>query len=145
MIFNRQTRSFSWYFSLVPLNMALGSVRVVITLAALSFGATLVDIGFIIAANASISIAASIGWGRLSDRYGLRIRFLLIFFLSSAPIFVLLGLAGTVWQLILLFTVLGIFTAGIQPIAAMYAVEYREGKNWQGKSSSTTLTGISES
>lgn len=120
-----------WYFSLVTLNMALGSIKVVITLVALSLGATLVDIGLIIAANATVGIVASVGWGRVSDYFGLRVRFLLLFFLSSAPVFVLLGVAGSVWQLIVLFAVLAVFTAGIQPIAAMYAVEYREGKDWQ--------------
>lgn len=120
-----------WYFSLVPINMAIGSIKVLITLAALSLGATLVDIGIIIAANASATIVMSIVWGRLSDYFGLRVRFLLVFFLACAPMFVLLGLAGSVWQLILLYTLLAVFTAGIQPIAAMYAVEYREGKNWQ--------------
>jgi predicted MFS family arabinose efflux permease len=111
--------------------MALGSIKIVITLAALSLGATLFDIGLIIAGNATVTIVASIGWGRLSDYFGLRVRFLVIFFLASAPLFVLLGLANAVWQLIALFTVFAVSTAGIQPIAAMYAVESKEGKNWQ--------------
>lgn len=111
--------------------MALGSIKIVITLAAISLGATLFDIGLIIAGNATVSIVASIGWGRLSDYFGLRVRFLVLFFLASAPLFVLLGLATAVWQLIALFTVFAVSTAGIQPIAAMYAVESNEGKNWQ--------------
>ncbi len=111
--------------------MAVGSIRVVITLAALSLGASLFEIGLIIAASSGATIVMSIAWGRLSDYYGLRVRFMLVLFLASAPVFVLLGLAGAVWQLILLYTVLAVFTAGIQPIAAMYAVESREGKDWQ--------------
>ncbi len=92
MVSKPPKHSFSWYFSLIPLNMALGSIKVVITLVALSLGATLFDIGLIIAANATIGIIFAISWGRLSDYFGLRIRFLLFFFLLSAPIFVLLGL-----------------------------------------------------
>ena len=122
-----------WYFSLVPINMALGSIKIVLTLVALSLGASLFDIGLIIAANAAATIVMSIVWGRLSDYYGLRIRFLLFLFLASAPMFIFLGLAAQVWQLIVLYTILAIFTAGIQPIAAMYAVEYRKGKKWQGE------------
>ncbi|NLF87268.1 MFS transporter [Candidatus Bathyarchaeota archaeon] len=121
----------AWYFSLIPINMAVGSVRVVITLAALALGATIFEIGLLIALNSLVSIAVSIGWGRVSDYFGLRIRFLIVFFLASAPLFVLLGLATAVWQMILLFTILALATAGIQPIAAMYAVEYRGGKDWQ--------------
>lgn len=111
--------------------MAIGSIRIVVTLAALSLGASLFEIGVIFAANALVTIAMSIVWGRLSDRFGLRKRFLLIFFLSCAPIFVLAGISSAVWQLIILYTILAVFASGIQPIATMYAVEYREGKHWQ--------------
>ena len=111
--------------------MAVGSVKILVTLAALSLGASLFEIGLLIALNALVSIAVSIGWGRISDYFGLRIRFLVIFFLVSAPLFILLGVATAVWQLILIFTILAFSTAGIGPIAAMYAVEYREGKDWQ--------------
>jgi DHA1 family multidrug resistance protein-like MFS transporter len=121
----------AWYFSLIPINMAVGSVRVVITLAALALGATIFEIGLLIALNSLVSVAVSIGWGRVSDYFGLRIRFLIVFFLVAAPLFILLGLATAVWQMIMLFTILALATAGIQPIAAMYAVEYREGKDWQ--------------
>lgn len=125
------SRPSAWYISLIPINMAVGSVKVVITLAALALGASLFEIGLLIALNALVSIAVSIGWGRISDYFGLRIRFLVIFFLVSAPLFILLGVATAVWQLIVLFSILAISTAGIQPIAAMYAVEYRGGKDWQ--------------
>lgn len=121
----------SWYFSLIPINMAVGSMRVIVTLAAIALGGSLFDIGAIIAANAVVTIIMSILWGRLSDYFGLRIKFLLIFFLFSSPLFVLLGFAVSIEQLILLYTVLAVFTSGIHPIATMYAVEYREGKNWQ--------------
>jgi MFS family permease len=121
----------AWYLSLIPINMAVGSVKIVVTLAALALGASLFDIGLLIALNALVSIAVSIGWGRISDYFGLRIGFLFIFFLISAPLFILLGVATEVWQLIVIFTVLAFSTAGIGPIAAMYAVEYREGKDWQ--------------
>lgn len=111
--------------------MAVGSVKIVVTLAALALGASLFEIGLLIALNALVGIAVSIGWGRISDYYGLRIKFLIIFFLVSAPLFILLGVATAVWQLILIFSILAFSTAGIGPIAAMYAVEYREGKDWQ--------------
>jgi MFS family permease len=81
MIFNRQLTEnlSSWYFSLVPINMAIGSIKIIITLAALSLGASLIDIGIIIAANAVVTIVMSILWGKLSDFFGLRKKFLLIF------------------------------------------------------------------
>jgi predicted MFS family arabinose efflux permease len=45
--------------------------------------------------------------------------------------FVMLGLADSVLTLTVLYSALAAFTGGIQPIASMYAVEYREGKNWR--------------
>lgn len=113
--------------------MAVGSIKIVISLAALALGASLVEIGTLIAANAIVTIVMSIVWGKLSDFFGLRKRFLLIFFLFSAPLFALLGITGSVLQLTVIYTVLAIFTSGVQPIAVMYAVEYHEGKNWQGE------------
>jgi MFS family permease len=111
--------------------MSLGSIKVVITLLALSLGANLLNIGILIAANAAVTILFSLFWGRISDFFGLRKRFLLLFFLASSPMFVLLGTANSVVSLTVLYTMLAVFTSGIQPIAVMYSVEYREGKNWQ--------------
>jgi len=116
---------------LIPINMAVGSIRVVITLLALAVGGSVFDVGVIIAANSIVTIVMSIAWGRLSDYFGVRIRFLLLFFIASAPMFALLGLVSEVWQVILLYTLSAAFIAGIQPIATMYAVEYRGGKGWQ--------------
>lgn len=121
----------SWYFSLIPINMSLGSIKVVITLLALALGANLLNIGILIAANSGLTILFSLFWGRISDFFGLRKRFLLLLFLSSSPMFVLLGTANSVLSLTVLYTMLAVFTSGIQPIAVMYSVEYREGKNWQ--------------
>ncbi len=121
----------SWYFSLIPINMAIGSIRVVITLLALALGASLFEIGILIAANSLVTIVFSLFWGRISDFFGLRVRFLLILFLLSTPIFVFLGFANSVSTLTVLFTILAVFSSGIPPIAVMYSVEYREGKNWQ--------------
>lgn len=121
----------SWYFSLIPINMAIGSIRVVITLLALALGANLLEIGILIAANSLVTIVFSLFWGRISDFFGLRVRFLLILFLLSTPVFVFLGFANSVSVLTVLFTILAVFSSGIPPIAVMYSVEYREGKNWQ--------------
>jgi MFS family permease len=111
--------------------MSIGSIKIIVTLIALSMGASLIEIGILIAANAVVTIVMSIFWGKLSDSFGLRKKFLLLLFLASAPMFFLLGLADSILTLTILYTALTVFTSGIQPIAVMYAVEYREGKNWQ--------------
>ncbi len=121
----------AWYFSLIPINMAIGSIKVVIVLIALASGAGLFEIGLLIALNSAATIVFSLFWGRISDFFGLRKRFMLLLFLLSSPMFILLGLSDSVLTLTVLYTSLAAFTGGIQPIASMYAVEYREGKNWR--------------
>jgi MFS family permease len=121
----------AWYFSLIPINMAIGSIRVIIILLAIANGASLYEIGLLVALNSGATIVFALFWGRISDFFGLRIRFLLLLFLFSSPIYVLLSFAGTTATLTIVYALLAVFTGGIQPIASMYAVEYREGKNWQ--------------
>jgi MFS family permease len=121
----------AWYFSLIPINMAIGSIRIVIVLIALAAGAGLFEIGLLVAFNSASTIVFALFWGRISDFFGLRKRFMLFLFLLSGPVYVLIGLSNSVLSLTVLYTVLAAFTGGIQPIASMYAVEYREGKNWQ--------------
>ncbi len=111
--------------------MAIGSIKVVIVLIALASGAGLFEIGLLIALNSAATIVFSLFWGRISDFFGLRKKFMLLLFLLSAPMFILLGFSNSVLSLTVLYTTLAAFTGGIQPIASMYAIEYREGKNWR--------------
>ena len=62
MIFNRQPLKASWYYSLIPINMSIGSIKIIVTLIALSMGASLIEIGIIITLNAVVTIVMSIFW-----------------------------------------------------------------------------------
>jgi len=121
----------AWYLSLIPINMAVGSIRIVIVLLAIAIGANLYEIGLLVALNSGATIVFALFWGRISDFFGIRVKFLLLLFLFSSPIYVLLAFAGTIPTLIIVYALLAAFTGGIQPIASMYAVEHRGGKNWQ--------------
>jgi MFS family permease len=121
-----------WHLSLIPLYMAIGSPGLLVTLAVLSLGANVADIGVMIAAGAAASIVLSAVWGGLSDFSGRRRGYLLLFFTILGPIFLALSMANSVPQLILLYTVLVGITSGVAPIAVMYTVECCKGKNWQG-------------
>jgi MFS family permease len=79
----------SWYFSLIPINMSLGAIKVVIILLALALGANLFDIGILIAANSAVTILFSLFWGRISDFFGLRkVSFVFLLGLQSHVCFV---------------------------------------------------------
>ncbi len=122
-----------WYFALVPLNMALGSSGIVSTLLALSLGASLTEVGLLSAANAIATIIFSTIWGKLSDSSGTRKKYLMIIFFALIPIFIILTIVNSVFQLILFYSMLAIFTSGISPIGIMLAVEICKGKNWEGE------------
>jgi len=123
----------SWYFAVIPSNMAIGSSGVLSTLLALNLGATVTEIGVLSAANAAATIIFSTIWGKLSDSSGTRKKYLLIIFFALIPIFLILSLVNSVSQLILSYSVLAIFTSGIAPIATMLAVESCKSKNWEGE------------
>jgi len=134
----------------LPLNMALGSSGLLTTLIALTLGASVQDIGVMTAAGAAATIVFSTLWGRLSDLAGMRRRYLVIFFMTLGPIFLAMSIATIVPQLILLYTLLAVFTSGITPIATMYTVENCRAKNWQAEvarynsmSSLGTILGLS--
>jgi len=114
----------------LPLNVALGSSGLLTTLIALSLGASVQDIGVMTAAASAATIIFSTLWGRFSDLSGMRKRYLLFFFVALGPIFIVMSMATIVPQLILLYTLLAVFTSGITPVATMYSVECCKGKNW---------------
>ena len=123
----------AFHFYTLPLNMALGSSGLLTTLIALALGASVRDIGVMTAAGAAATIVFSTLWGRLSDLAGMRRRYLVIFFTVLGPIFLAMSVATIVLQLILLYTLLAVFTSGITPIATMYTVENCRAKNWQAE------------
>jgi len=123
----------SWYFAMVPLNMALSSSGILSTLVALSLGASLTDVGLLLAVNATATIIFSTIWGKLSDLSGARKKYLMIIFFVLSPIFIILGIVNSVSQLIVSYSMLALFTSGISPIAIMLAVERCKSKNWEGE------------
>ncbi len=120
-----------WHFSLIPLYMAVGSSGLLITLVALSLGASVADIGIMAAIGSAGAIVLSVVWGRLSDFSGRRKKYLLFFFIILSPIFLALNMVNSVLQLILLYVALASIASGVAPIAIMYTVECCKGKNWQ--------------
>jgi len=122
-----------WYVSIIPLNMAVGASSVLSTLIALSLGASVAEIGLMMSSGAVATIIFSTVWGKLSDRSGLRKRYLLVIVLLLGPTFLVLSTASSVPQLVFYYTLLSVLTSGISPIAVMYAVETCRGKNWQGE------------
>ncbi len=121
-----------WHASIIPLYMAIGNPGIIVTLVALSLGASVAEIGAMTATAAAATFVFSTAWGRFSDNSGSRKKFLLFFSVALCPIFLALGMAVTVPQLVVAYTALAGISAGVAPIGVMYTVECCKGRNWQG-------------
>ena len=122
-----------WSLAIVPLNMAIGSSGILLTLRVLALGGSVAQVGLLAATNATATIIFSTLWGKLSDSSGARKKYLMALFLALAPIFLVLSVVNSVPELILFYGVLAIFTSGVSPIAVMLVVERCKSKNWEGE------------
>jgi MFS family permease len=120
-----------WHISLIPIFMAIGSAGLLLTLVALTLGASVVEIGILTAAGAVATFVFSTVWGRFSDISGTRKKYLIFLYTILIPVFLTLSLANSVLQLIFLYTLLAGITSGITPVAVNYTVECCHGKGWR--------------
>ncbi|MEM2875769.1 MAG: MFS transporter [Candidatus Bathyarchaeia archaeon] len=128
---SRKVFGVAFYIFILPLNMAVGSAGVLSTLLALSLGASVAEVGVLSAANATATVVFSTLWGKLSDSSGTRKKYLAVFSLGLSSAFFALSLVKSVSLLILVYSILAIFTSGISPVALMLVVERCRGKNWE--------------
>jgi DHA1 family multidrug resistance protein-like MFS transporter len=129
-VVNKETR---WHLSMVPLYMAIGNPGLLVTLVALSLGASVAEVGAISAAGSAASFVLSMVWGRLSDLSSQRRIYLLFFAVILVPIFAALSVVNGIPQITILYTLVIAVSSGVAPIAVMYTVECCRGKNWSGE------------
>ena len=122
-----------WYLSMIPLYMAIGNPGLLVTLVALSLGASVAQVGAISAAGSVASFALSMVWGRLSDMSSRRKIYLLFIAVILVPIFVALSIVNGIPQITILYTLVIGVGSGVAPIAVMYTVECCRGKNCSGE------------
>ncbi len=90
---------------------------------ALKIGATMSEVGFLLATNAVVSTIMVMALGRLSDVGGMR-RFLIVLgFAGSAVVYWLLGISNIYFQLLLLWGILGITDSAYRPTAVAVIAE----------------------
>ena len=118
---------------MIPLYMAIGNPGLLVTLVALSLGASVAQVGAISAAGSVASFALSMVWGRLSDMSSRRKIYLLFIAVILVPIFVALSIVNGIPQITILYTLVIGVGSGVAPIAVMYTVECCRGKNWSGE------------
>ncbi|MGD0804328.1 MAG: MFS transporter [Candidatus Bathyarchaeia archaeon] len=126
----RETR---WHLSMIPLYMAIGNPGLLVTLVALSLGASVAQIGAISASGSVASFVFSMIWGRLSDMSSRRKVYLLFFALILVPLFAALSLVIGIPEITTLYTLIIAISSGVAPIAVMYTVECCGGKDWSNE------------
>ena len=118
---------------MIPLYMAIGNPGLLVTLVALSLGASVAQVGAISAAGSAASFVLSMVWGRLSDMSSRRKIYLLFFAVILVPLFAGLSIVNGIPQITILYTLVIAMSSGVAPIAVMYTVECCRGKNWSGE------------
>ncbi len=118
---------------MIPLYMAIGNPGLLVTLVALSLGASVAEVGAISAAGSAASFVLSMVWGRLSDVSSQRKIYLLFFSVILVPLFAALSIVNGIPQITILYTLVIAVSSGVAPIAVMYTVECCMGKNWSGE------------
>jgi MFS family permease len=113
--------------------MAIGNPGLLVTLVALSLGASVAEVGAISATGSAASFVLSMAWGRLSDMSSQRKIYLLFFAVILVPLFMALSIVNGIPQITLLYTLVIAVSSGVAPIAVMYTVECCKGKNWSGE------------
>jgi MFS family permease len=119
-----------WHLAMIPLFMAIGNPGLIVTLVALSRGASVAEVGVIGSIASAASFAFSMIWGRLSDASSQRKVYLLYFMIILAPLFTALSIVNTIPQITLMYTLVVAISSGVTPIGIMYTVECCKGKNW---------------
>ena len=122
-----------WHLSMIPLYMAIGNPGLLVTLVALSLGASVAEVGAISAAGSAASFVLSMVWGRLSDMSSQRRIYLLFFAIILVPLFAALSIVVGILQITILYTLIIAISSGVAPIAVMYTVECCRGKNWSNE------------
>jgi DHA1 family multidrug resistance protein-like MFS transporter len=130
---SRETKETRWHLAMIPLYMAIGNPGLLVTLVALSLGASVAELGAISAAGSAASFVLSMVWGRLSDMSSQRKIYILFFSIILVPLFAALSIVNGIPQITILYTLVIAMSSGVAPIAVMYTVECCRGKNWSGE------------
>jgi MFS family permease len=129
---NSVDHSDRWFLSALFANVAQGGSSLLIPLFASSvLGATVGEVGLITGLASLVGVLASLGWGRLSDRWGVRKPFVLIGFLGLTLSLVLMGLSRSVGQMIALNALLNFTWLASAAVVTLLAITGRTHARWE--------------
>ncbi len=122
-----------WYNSYALANLAAGGVSILIPLYVLHLGGGVDDIGLLTAVGNLVGVPASIIWGTLSDRWGMRKIFAIIGFLGVAISFFLMGIVNSYRSLILLNATYILFWMSAASVVTVLIIEKEDRDRWDCK------------
>lgn len=122
-----------WFYAYGLANVAAGGSSILLPLYALHLGADAGEVGLLAAAGSIVSIPASILWGLLSDKWGIRKLFIALGFLGTSVSFVLMAFAKSLSWLILVNGLFSLWWIASASLATVIIIEKEEKAHWESK------------
>jgi DHA1 family multidrug resistance protein-like MFS transporter len=93
-------------------------------------GGSVVDVGYVAAVGPLVGVPASVFWGNVSDRLHRRRPFLFLGFLGFAGSTMLLGLASSVGQVVLISIMGALLSTAVEPVASALVMDRLPEEHW---------------
>ncbi|MHC1605222.1 MAG: MFS transporter, partial [Candidatus Methanofastidiosia archaeon] len=120
----------AWYHIYVPYKIGQANLGIIIPLLILALGGSGKDIGLATMLFSLVSMITAVGWGKLSDSREIRKPFIVIGFIGLFLCFMMLSLATSYYQIIIIYSMSALLTAAEPPITTVYLLRSSRKNEW---------------
>jgi MFS family permease len=121
----------AWFYAIIPYRLSVGLTSTLLPLFVVQVvGGTVANVGVVAALGPLVGVPAAVFWGNLSDRQRRRRPFLILGFLGYAVFTILLGLTGSVGEVILVSMTGALLSTAIEPVASALVVDQLPEEAW---------------
>ncbi len=127
---NKEERSSRWFYSQLPVEIAVGPVSTLIQLYILELHGTVIDVGLAITLFNAVSIPAAIIWGYVTDRFQSRKTILVLSCVAIAANLILLPLATSISTAALVYALFALVSSASATPANLLIMETNRKSRW---------------
>ena len=121
----------AWVYAFIPHKLGSGLTVTLLPLFVVQVvGGSVADVGQVVSLTALASVPGSILWGNLSDRLGRRRPFLMLGFLGFSLSALLIGLASSIPQILVVSAIGSLLSAAIGPVASALVLDEVPEERW---------------
>jgi DHA1 family multidrug resistance protein-like MFS transporter len=121
----------AWFYAVIPYRLGVGLTATLLPLFVVQVvGGSVVDVGYVAALGPLVGVPASVMWGNVSDRLHRRRPFLILGFLGFAGSTMLLGLANSVGQVVVISMTGALLGTAVEPVASALVMDGLPEERW---------------